>query len=222
MRTNDERFQHSLDLTCAYIHGAFERELEITSRSIGLPATFLTARVAALLHGEENGEFLRPTNHLPSLRQKAPKRAEVGIATLALAGGTPGVELPRKNGAMSTTTRAKISRSAKARWAERKGEPVLKCKQCGEALPPSYGKGPKGFRKWLDRHNARVHGGRITKGVNGRPLVNQAGSKAARSFWAKLTPRQRSMEMQRRRRKAMAKKAQMVPRASSVEVAATA
>jgi uncharacterized C2H2 Zn-finger protein len=116
------------------------------------------ARLGNLLLAESSRALLDAEEHLPRLRGEATQRYEVGSPSSSLHVGTHAHQSSVKR-PMSDTTKAKLRRIAKARWAK------------------ASGAGP-------------------------------------RSYWSKLTPKQRSEEMKRR----MAKRSQTETGAKSGDV----
>ena len=72
----------------AYACGFVESWLQSYAASIGVPTQQLTDRVGQLLYSPQNGEVLRSSNHLPTLRRKATKKYKVRKPKMEMDGST--------------------------------------------------------------------------------------------------------------------------------------
>jgi transposase len=183
---DQQQLERSVERFIAYYHGKTEAELTIAARSLGVPASELTERLAALLSRPQDGPSIWSEYRLSGLSRKASRNGQP-LAEMALAGGTSGLELPGEEGnveqrdryRMSPKTKATLSRIAKQRWKDRKAQGLfgrdgkldprriggsgteVSCQQCG-ATPSSGYVGTKQRQLWLKRHLQREHGQAVT------------------------------------------------------------
>lgn len=103
------------DSTIAYIHGRIEREIEQISLATGIPFSFITERVAELLHPHRHQRGIE--NQVPLLRDGTTGYSGT-VATLEVVNDSHNHASPSKRGSeVSKNHKSKMSDAAKKRWA---------------------------------------------------------------------------------------------------------